>query len=100
MKTFLLPKLDYEMITNQIKVHTLQRMDRAIRNALNKEVGAKLPKAVYHASWKDGGLGIPSVEDRQKVSTIRAFLCMLTSRHQKIKNNKRIRLNAKKCSVE
>ena len=86
IKTFLLPKLDYEMVTNQIKIHTLQMMDRAIRAALNREIGAKLPKAAYHASWKDGGLGIPSIEDRQKVSVVRAFLCMLTSQHQKVKN--------------
>lgn len=86
IKTFLLPKLDYEMVTNQIRVHTLQMMDRAIRTAINTDLGAKLPKAVYHASWKDGGLGIPSVEDRQKVSVVRAFLCMITSQHQKIRN--------------
>ena len=85
-KIFLLPKLEYEMTTSQVRAHMLQHIDQRIRASLNKLIGAKLPKAAYHASWKDGGMGISSVIDRQQVAQLRAFLCMITSKHQKIQN--------------
>ena len=85
IKKFLLPKWEYEFMVNQTKIKTLDRMDRAVRVSLNKLLGAKIPTAMYHASWKDGGLGIPSMKDRQEVATIRGLLCLLTSKHQKIR---------------
>ena len=78
---FLLPKWEYEFMVNQTKIKTLERMDRAVRVSLNKLLGAKIPTAMYHASWKDGGLGIPSMKDRQEVATIRGLQYLLTSKH-------------------
>lgn len=86
IKRFLLPKWEYEFMVNQVRAHTIDRMDRAVRVSINKIVRAKLPIAVFHASWKDGGLGIPSMKDRQQVAVIRALFCMLTSKHEKIRN--------------
>ena len=86
IKKFLLPKWEYEFMINQVRAHTIDRMDRAVRVSINKIIGAKLPVAIFHASWKDGGLGIPSMKDRQQVAVIRALLCMLTSKHEKIRN--------------
>lgn len=86
IKKFLLPKWEYEFMVNQVKVHVLDRMDRAIRVSLDKIIGAKLPIAVFHASWKDGGLGIPRMRDRQQVAVIRSLLCLMTSKHEKIRH--------------
>lgn len=102
IKTFLLPKLEYEMTTNQFKIKTLEHMERAIRSGFNKIFGAKIPKAVYHGSVKDGGMGIPSVKIRQDVAVIRGLLNLVTSKHMKVKRliRKAIKDERKKRRIE
>jgi hypothetical protein len=37
----------------------------------------------HHASWRDGGLGYPSLVDRREVLMVRSFTQMMTSKDEK-----------------
>ena len=87
IRMFLMPTLDYVLLNGEMKQSTATKLDKRIRATICTLIEARgIPKALIHASWKDGGLSIPSVRDRQNVLTIRAFIQMLNSRDRNVRN--------------
>ena len=85
IKTFLLPKLEYACATSIYAVKTLERMDKHVRKEVSKMIGGTLPIGAIHSSTKDGGLGIPSLQQKQDVAVVRTFLALLKSPDSRIK---------------
>jgi hypothetical protein len=86
IKTFLLPALDFNMLNGEVGRKQLSTLDTKIRESINQESKVKgLPVECHHASWRDGGLSYPSLQDRNDVLTIRSFTQMLLSEDTQIK---------------
>lgn len=80
IKTFLIPTLDFHMLNGQLKMKDIDSIDKCIRGKIDDIVGARLPIEVFHASWRDGGLSIPSIRDKYDVLLIKSSLHMMLSR--------------------
>ena len=86
IRMFLMPTLDYVLLNGEMKRSTATKLDKRVRATIGTLLEARgTPKSLIHASWKDGGLSIPSVRDRQNVLTIRAFIQMLNSQDKNIR---------------
>ena len=86
IRMFLMPTLDYVLLNGEMRKTTATRLDKRVRATIGSLLEARgIPKAQIHASWKDGGMSIPSIEDRQKVLTIRSFLQMVNSKDNNVK---------------
>jgi hypothetical protein len=71
VQTFLLPALDFMLLSGDVGEKQLRKMDQHIRGAIDELFKVRgLPVEYHHASWRDGGLSYPSLADRQKVLMI------------------------------
>jgi hypothetical protein len=87
VKTFLIPSLDFMMLTGEIGRKQLTRLDKKIRASMDRELKVRgLPVECHHMSWRDGGLSYPSLKDRQDVLTIRSFAQMVLSKDSKVRD--------------
>jgi hypothetical protein len=86
LKTFLLPTLVFVMLNGDVGKKQLRKMDTKIRAQVDALLNVRgLPFECHHASWRDGGLGYPSLVDRREVLMIRSFTQMMTSKDEKIR---------------
>lgn len=76
IRKFLIPILDYNMQCNPYTQDGLERINVAIRNCINKAAGAPYgtPVAFFYTNWKDGGLSIPELKERQYKLQLGTFL--------------------------
>jgi hypothetical protein len=87
VKTFVIPRFDFPMLNGEVGKVQLDKMDEFIRGRLDKLLKIPgLPIACHHMSWRDGGLGYPSLADRRNVLRIRSFTQLLLSNDSKIRN--------------
>ena len=74
LKTFVIPHLDFRFLNTEMQRKSISNLDKKIRASVNEMMHIKgLPIANIHASWRDGGLSVPALQDRQDVLCIRAF---------------------------
>ena len=86
IRMFLMPAIDHVLLNGEMSETTTTRLDKRVRATICSLLEARdIPKAQIHASWKDGGLSIPSVKDRQKVLTIRSFIQMVNNNDSIVK---------------
>lgn len=85
IKTFLIPRLDFVCLNGQIKAKTIERLDKCIREGLNKCLSCRLPIQVFHSSWKDGGLSIPSLYTKKSQLVLRAAIQLLLSNDERVR---------------
>jgi hypothetical protein len=84
VKTFLLPTLDFMMLNGDVGKKQLKKMDAKIRTQVDALLNVRgLPVECHHASWRDGGLGYPSLVDQREVLMVRSFTQMMTSKDEK-----------------
>ena len=81
-----------------MKIVLINKLDQFISGQINKIVGANIPRAVKHASWKDGGLSIPSIREKAHVGRVKALIRLITNNDYNIRllinsaiNNERIK---------
>jgi hypothetical protein len=87
MKTFLLPSIDFLLLNEEVGINQLKNMDKKIRGRVDRELKIKgLPIECHHASWRDGELSYPSLQDRGYVLTIRSFAQMMPSRDDMVRS--------------
>lgn len=68
MRCFTIPTLDYILMNGQVNSDSLERTDQKIRSVLNRHCGGvHLPVHLFYTDWKDGGLGLQSLQERQHV---------------------------------
>ena len=80
IKTFVIPHLDFRFLNTDMSRSRIKQLNKKIRGSIARMFRIKgLPKVNVHTSWRDGGLSIPSLQDRQDVLCIRAFHQMYTS---------------------
>jgi hypothetical protein len=80
IKTFLLPSIDFLLLNGEVGARQLRSMDKKIRGMVDQEPKIRgLPIEYHHASWRDGGLSYPSLQDKGHVLTIRSFTQMTLS---------------------
>jgi hypothetical protein len=86
VKTFLLPTLDFMMLNGDVGKKQLKKMDAKIRAQVDALLNVRgLPVECHHASWRDGGLGYPSLVDRREVLMVRSFTQMMRSKDEKVR---------------
>ena len=86
IKTFVIPHLDFRFLNTEVSTRATARLDKRIRGRINKMFKVSgIPVANIHASWRDGGLSIPSLQDRQDVLCIRAFQQMYESSDETVR---------------
>jgi hypothetical protein len=86
VKTFLLPTLYFMMSNGDVDKKQLKKTDAKIKAQVDALLNVRgLPVECYHASWRDGGLGYPSLVDRRKVVMVRSLTQMMTSKDEKIR---------------
>ena len=85
IKTFVIPSLDFILDNGQMKLAHINKLDQFISGQINKIVGANIPRAVKHASWKDGGLSIPSLREKANVGRVKALIRMITNSDMNIR---------------
>jgi hypothetical protein len=84
LRTFLIPKLTYQLVLGSAHVNTLKRLDLMIRERLRHWTG--LPKDTntnyFYASMQDGGLGVPSLHATVPLYQRARFGKLLTTNNQ------------------
>jgi hypothetical protein len=74
MKTFLLPSINFLLLKGEVGINQLKNMGNNIRGMVHRELKMReLPIQCHHASWRDGGLSYPRLQDREEVRKIRSF---------------------------
>lgn len=59
IKKFVLPTLDFALITSDVSLVELRSLDQHLRGLINKQIkSSSLPKPFFYLPIKDGGLGI------------------------------------------
>ena len=78
IKRFIIPRLDYELANGICPKTDLQTLDRIIRCAIQDLVGHQsMPMEFFYSAWKDGGLGLPKLDERMAILQIRTFMNMM-----------------------
>ena len=78
IKQFIIPRLDYELANGICPKKDLQSLDRIIRCAIQDLVGHQsMPTEFFYTAWKDGGLGLPKLDERRGILQIRTFVNMM-----------------------
>jgi hypothetical protein len=85
LKTYLLPTLEYALITGALSTKSLKRVDTQIRSMIGKELKMTgIPKAFFYIATENGGLGLISLEDRQRLLQIATLTSLKTSKDIRI----------------
>jgi hypothetical protein len=86
VKTFLLSILDFIMLNGDVGKKQMIKMDVKIRGLVDALLNVRgLPVECHHVSWRDGGLGDPSLVDRREILMVRSFTQMMTSKDEKVR---------------
>ena len=85
IKTFALPTLDYALTEGKVKVSTMKRIDKKVREAIKKHIKSNLPNEVFYTHWKDGGLSLQPLEERMYTLRMKTFIALLNSQSTKTK---------------
>ena len=86
IRTYVLPCLDYIMTNSQCNITDLASLDSLIRGLIQKEIGnTPIPNEYAHIAMKDGGLGIPRMEDKGEILKVGKFSRMISSKSKQIK---------------
>lgn len=79
LRSFAIPMMDFLLTNGQIRSTSLERADQKIRTILNEHCkGVHLPIELFYTDWKDGGLGLASLHERQhilKLSLLATLQC-------------------------
>ena len=86
IRTFLIPTLDFALLNGQLKIKHLNKLDGLIGKAINDMIGGAVPNPVKHASWKDGGLSIPSLTEKSDTGRVKSLIWMITNKDNLIKS--------------
>lgn len=62
LRTMIIPKLYHQLALGTVKIGTLNKTDKLVREALRRWLALPhdTPTAYFHAAIKDGGLGVPA----------------------------------------
>jgi hypothetical protein len=84
LHTFVLPKIDYLLQSGDISKSQVDEFDAHARGQVQSWIGGKgIPRPVFHMSWKDGGLSLPTAEGRLNTMMVRTVVQPLkTQDHQ------------------
>ena len=76
IRKFIVPMLDYTMQCNPHTQDSLDQINLAIRKCVNKIAHAEhgTPVPFFHTDWKDGGLSIPELKERQDTLLLSSFI--------------------------
>jgi len=86
IKRFVLPTIDYELMSNNAPTKALMKLDEFIRGKLSKMLGASgIPKDWFYTAKIDGGLHLQMLTERQKALTIRLYVAMVQSKDKSIR---------------
>ena len=74
IRRFILPRLEYALMSNTISRKAIRKLDTKIRGILDKRLHAQgLPKDFFYTNWRDGGLSLKNLEERQAELTLDAY---------------------------
>ena len=78
IRKFIIPSLDYILTNAEIYQRTINRIEKAIRKLVNQFVGNKgVLKDFATTNWKDGGLGVQPLREREKALRIKTLVALI-----------------------
>jgi hypothetical protein len=82
-----LPRIDYRMMCADIREHGLNSFDRWLRGTVQAWLKTRgIPVGMPGISWRDGGVTLPSLRERQSTMIIRSICDIMTSKDPEILN--------------
>jgi hypothetical protein len=74
LRQFRMPMIDFLMFSGDAIAGSLRKFDQTVHGTIADWIGGKgIPEPFFHMSWRDGGLGIASLKERQDTLLIRAM---------------------------
>ena len=74
IRRFILPRLEYALMSNTMPKKRIRELDTKIRGVLDRRLHAMgIPKEFFYTNWRDGGLSLKSLEERQAELTLETY---------------------------
>jgi hypothetical protein len=78
LKKFVMPMVDFLLYSGDAIASSLTKFDQYVHRVVTEWIGGKgIREPFFHMSWRDGGLGLASLRERQDALLIRALAQML-----------------------
>lgn len=86
LHTFVLCKIDYLLQSGDISKSQLDEFDAHVRGQVQSWIGGKgIPRPIFHMSWKDGGLSLPTAEGRLNTMVVRTVVQLLKTQDRQLR---------------
>ena len=77
VKRFIIPSLDYILSNGETYQKTINELEGAIKKLISNFLGNKgVLRDFFKVSWKDGGLGIQPIDEREKALRIKSLVAL------------------------
>ena len=74
IRRFIVPRLEYALMSNTMSKKGIRELDTKIRGILDRRFHAMgIPRDFFYTNWKDGGLSLKSLEERQAELTLDTY---------------------------
>ena len=80
VRRFILPRAEYSLMSGICPKESIKDLDTKIRGILGRRIRtAGIPKDFFYANWRDGGLSLPKMTERQAELTLNTFVRLYDS---------------------
>ena len=80
IRRFILPRAEYSLMSGICPKKNIKDLDTRIRGILDKRFRtAGIPKDFFYANWRDGGLSLPKMTERQAELTLNTYVRLYDS---------------------
>ena len=80
IRRFILPRAEYSLMSGICPRKSIKDLDTRIRGILGRRIRtAGIPKDFFYANWRDGGLSLPKMTERQAELTLNTFVRLYDS---------------------
>jgi hypothetical protein len=85
IKTFAIPKLDFLLINGRVTQKEMKEIDCLVRKTIKKDLKTNsIPNDFFYTHWKDGGLSIQPLKERERALKARTLIALYNSRSTKV----------------
>jgi hypothetical protein len=78
LRNFVMPMVNFLLYSGESHAGALRKFDQFVHRTVTDWIGGKgIPEPFFHMSWRDGGLGLASLRERQDSLLVRAVAQML-----------------------
>ena len=87
IRRFILPRMEYAMMSGTCPKKKIKQLDTRIRGIIDHRLKATgLPVDLFYSNWRDGGLSLPRLEERQAELTLDTYVRIYDSSDGQTRN--------------